>query len=125
MYLRWPITEPVTVAGSSADEEFVFWMRTFDPSKGIPPQLCCDAILQLEVRSRISELLDCLAKRVLRRELFPHVEFPYPEIGEQVVDAEGRIRENWGLPLSNHAAELSGLLQASGKAIAGANERIR
>jgi hypothetical protein len=99
MYLRRSITERVTVAGSSADEEFAFWMRTFDPSKGIQPQLCCDSILQLEVPSRISELLDCSAKRVLRKELFPHVEFPYREAGEQIVDAEGRVREKWALPL--------------------------
>ena len=99
MYLLRPDDAPVSVSLPADEGEITLRMRTFE-QKEIHTELCCDAVLNRNLKMDIKDMFDHLAKRILPQDTPPVITLPYKlSFDEVVVDTDGNIAKNWALPL--------------------------
>ena len=73
MYLTRPQDAPVTFSDPFSKGQITLWMRTFD-KENIPPELCCSAILERNLRSEAETMFQSLSDGVLPQDDPPTVE---------------------------------------------------
>jgi hypothetical protein len=98
MYLRHSTDAPMQFEDSATKGELILWIRAFD-DKSIRPQLCCDALLERSVTPHLGGMFDLLAKRILPQDVPPLIELPHQLSFKAVIDTDGRIPDNWAVPL--------------------------
>jgi hypothetical protein len=99
MYQAHSIDAPVCIPlPDDSNAEIVLWLRTIE--SGILPKVCCDVIVERQIKPDLAAMFESLSKRVLPRDKSTSIKLPYPVSSSTSIDRNGNIPENWHIPLS-------------------------